>query len=60
MSDEPDRSWIIGSPILMGTSAGLLVSAMNPQSLVFSLLCGLLGALIGLAVGIAIWFWRVP
>ncbi|HEV3302518.1 MAG TPA: hypothetical protein VG055_22880 [Planctomycetaceae bacterium] len=63
MSDEPgkeSRSWIIGSPILMGTAIGLLVSALNPQSLQFTVECASLGALFGLAVGIVIWLWRAP
>jgi hypothetical protein len=61
MSDEPEkpaRSWIIGSPILMGTAIGFLIAALNPQSLAFSLECASLGALFGLAGGIARWFLR--
>ena len=62
MSDEPnpaERAWIIGSPILMGIAAGLIVAALNfSGSLKVSLQCASLGALIGLAGGIARWFLR--
>jgi hypothetical protein len=61
MSDEQERAsraWIIGSPILMGTAIGLVVAAVNPQSLEFSVGCASLGALIGLGGGIARWFLR--
>jgi len=59
MSDEPDRSWIIGSPILMGVaSSGLIVATLYPQGLGTSLECALLGGLIGLGVGILHWLWQ--
>jgi hypothetical protein len=61
MSDEQERgsrAWIIGSPILMGTSAGFIIAMLHPESLEFSVGCASLGGLIGLAVGIATWLSR--
>jgi protein-S-isoprenylcysteine O-methyltransferase Ste14 len=61
MSDEPkqqSRSWIIGSPILLGTTVGFIIAMLHPESLEFSVACGLGGALIGLAAGLLIWLWR--